>query len=540
MSNTVSQISFLPKLKQKKERKFPIFRLVILILVFPVIYLAYSFLRVHLKPTPGRGGTIIEAMVGRPHLLNPLYGDSDPIDQQIVKMIFRGLLSYDENNNVVLDLAAKWSVSTDGKVYDVDLKNDQKWQDGQAITADDVVFTYKLTQDPAYDGQEKSTFRDVKIEKISSSHVRFTLKEPFSPFTESLSLGILPYHILKDKSVASIKKDNFNLKPIGDGRFRVVGIEQDLGGGLIKSLTLKSSSSYLDAIKFQFYPTAQAATLALKLGEVDSFATTELGSFDELNSFSNFQTYQWILNSNQYALFFNLSKDPLRNLDFRKALTEGTIRPTKFGEESFGPIPQKSWAFDKEFAQGTFNQAEAAKKIAALNLDLKSPIVITVPNKSPLPSIAEQIVAGWKEIGITGKVQIVDLADLLDHKIPNRDFQVLLFGQIFGNDPDTYVFWHSSQAKPPGLNLTGLANRRVDRSLEDGRKKSSISDRKTAYRDFQMAISQEVPAVFLYQPRFYYFVSKKIKGINLDSIWFTENRFLGFDKWYIKETLSFR
>lgn len=523
--------------KRLPPKKFPVRKVVLFLLFLLLLGLSTFGLR-QLKWTPSRGGVLVEGLVGQPRLINPLYADLNPVDQLLSGLIFRGLVKFDQKNQILGDLAEKWDLSADGKIYTVTLKKDQKWEDGKVIGSDDVVFTYKLTQDQAYMGPEKLTFRNVLIERIDNWQIKFTLAEPFSPFLESLTLGILPKSRFAGQNAAQIAKSPFNLKPEGSGRFKIETV--DNANGQIKSIILKSKTGYIERLKIIFYGRAANALSALKLGEIDSLASVNPNDLSALGTPKNLNSITTIINNSQYALFFNLAKEGLtQNADFRRALALATPALTDFGQVSVGPYPQKSWGYDEQEEQVSFDLGKARDKITSLNLPSSTQIVLTVPSNDSLLRAATLIKNSWEKTGIKVVTKEASTKEVTDKIIPNHNFEILLFGQEFGEDPDLYIFWHSTQNKPPGLNLSSFANRRADKALEEGRKSLNKDTRIQDYKNLQISVNQDIPAIFLYQPRLYYLISKKVKNVKLSDIWSIDDRFSNFEEWYINKTLKF-
>lgn len=503
------------------------FLLPILLLVLVSIGLLFWYLQ-NSKLVPKKGGVLIEGMVGQPHLINPLYADLNPIDREIASLIFRGLVKYDEQNEPVADLAESWTISEDGKTYTVVLKNDQFWQDHQPITADDVVFTYKLTQDEKYDGPEKTTFKQVQIEKVDQKTIRFSLSEPFAPFLEALSLGILPRHLLASTPIRELPKNPFNLEPVGSGRAKVVKLK--LGADRkIHSLILSLSGGFLQTLVFSFYDSEESLLSAFLLGEIDAFATTNHELVEKAKPTVPSKTAT--LFGSQYLLFFNLETETVKNIKLRQLLLLATPQG-EFGEEADGFFPKQSWVYDPEAKQPAFDLEKAKTKLAEAEI-VNLSLTITVPKRKMLWELASQIQAVWESLGLKINLNEVETNEIEEKIIKPRNFEVLLFGQELGRDPDPYVFWHSTQSKPPGLNLSGLSHRRVDKALEDGRKKLSLEERKRAYQSLQKALALETPAITLYRPGLFYITSPKIKGVSLDNLWVSADRFRDINQWFI-------
>ncbi len=101
--------------------------------------------------TPPPAVTYREGVVGHPSSINPLTA-STQVDRDLVALLFRGLLRAGPNGTLLPDLARSWAVSPDGLTYTFNMRTDARWEDGQPVTAADVVFTVGLAQDPDYDG----------------------------------------------------------------------------------------------------------------------------------------------------------------------------------------------------------------------------------------------------------------------------------------------------------------------------------------------------------------------------------------------------
>ena len=104
--------------------------------------------------------------------------------------------------------------------------------------------------------------------------------------------------------------------------------------------------------------------------------------------------------------------------------------------------------------------------------------------------------------------------------------------------PDPYPFWHSSQKRNPGLNLSLYNNKEVDKLLEEARQTLDERERLKKYQEFQEIMIEDVPVVFLYSPDYLYPVSKEIKGIDKGLVADPSKRFVGIEDWYIKTKIA--
>lgn len=139
-----------------------------------------------------------------------------------------------------------------------------------------------------------------------------------------------------------------------------------------------------------------------------------------------------------------------------------------------------------------------------------------------------------KELGIEINIETFDLSTLQQEIIKKREYEILLFGEVLGSIPDPFPFWHSSQKKDPGLNLSLYENKEADKLLEEIRESFDEETTKEKLEQFQDILIQDSPVVFLYNPDYLYLVSSEIKGISEEMITDPSKRLSNMENWYIK------
>lgn len=155
---------------------------------------------------------------------------------------------------------------------------------------------------------------------------------------------------------------------------------------------------------------------------------------------------------------------------------------------------------------------------------------ITTIDQSLMSQTADLIKTFWENIGIKTEIETYDRVSLERDVIKPRDYDILLFGKAFEAIPDLFPFWHSSQKSEFGLNLTMYQNDEVDKLTEESR----ISFDESLLERIDELIVDDLPAIFLYNPDYLYFISPRISGINSGRIINPSNRFLGVENWYVK------
>lgn len=147
---------------------------------------------------------------------------------------------------------------------------------------------------------------------------------------------------------------------------------------------------------------------------------------------------------------------------------------------------------------------------------------------------AEILKQQWEQIGIRLEIKTFDISYLEQEIIKPREYEMLLLGEVLGSAPDPFPFWHSSQSKDPGLNLSGYENKSADKLLESSRQIFDKEKQQLVLEEFQNILIPEAPSVFLYSPNYIYFVDKSIKGIDTKIITDPSKRFDNIENWYIE------
>ena len=115
-----------------------------------------------------------------------------------------------------------------------------------------------------------------------------------------------------------------------------------------------------------------------------------------------------------------------------------------------------------------------------------------------------------------------------------RKYDALLFGEVINHESDLFAFWHSSQRNDPGQNIAMYTNAKVDKILEDTFTILDQNARIKKYAEFESEIEKDMPAVFLYSPDFIYVISRDLKGLSMDHIISSSDRFSNVYSWYLK------
>ena len=467
--------------------------------------------------------TYTEGVVGSVKSLNPLF-ETTEAESELNTLVFRSLTKLDKSGKLQLDLAESVQEVTPTE-YVFKLKKNVFWHDGKNFTAGDVVYTVESSQDAKLATTAKTVFKDIKIEKIDDYTVKFKLREPFAPFLSQTTVGIIPAHIPLS-----------SYKPIGTGNFRVADFTPE---------KLVLSNGRLDLV-FRFYMSAERAVLALKQGEVKALGGLEKKDLEQLAGFSNYQLYSKTMPTRLTAVFFNTKAEAVSDKLVRQALSYATAKSSliKVADGgsviAAGPLASGNSLQVAEKEHFPFDLSKAAILLDKAGWKLEKgkrtkdgkhlSLTLTTAVSDQYQSLAKEIGKSWSILGIDYQVLSLQPGEM-DQGIKDTQFQLVLTTEAINFDPDQYVLWHSTQVRQG--NLTVLSSPKVDKLLEDARKRNDNAFRKEKYAEFVRILADESPAIFLYYPTYNWLVNKKVSNIRLDRFVTPADRFQNASEWKI-------
>ena len=509
------------------------------------------------QPIPG--GLYSEGIQGTFTTANPLYA-VDEVDTSVSRLIFASLLTYNNQNQLVGDLASGWSVNSAGTVYTVNLRPNLKWHDGQPLTSADVVFTYQTIQDPDAQSPLFTSWQNVKVAAINSQTITFTLPNPLSSFPYSLTNGIVPEHILDTINIADLRSADFNTAdPIGAGPFQwsSVGVSSNNQNDTETQINLIPFRHYwagapkLDSLTIDAFTSRGDLLNAYQNGQIT--AMVDLDNLPaNITDDSNNQVYNLPLTAGIYVFFKN-SNPILSDTKVRQALVLAADRSAVVNSLGYSVIPvnepllQGQLGYNQSYAQIT-NQPSQAKQL--LDADGWSvgtggtrskngqplDFALTVPDNAEYLKIANILATEWRAIGINVDVQ-PEQSMAFQSSLSSRSYNAVLYGISIGVDPDVFVYWDSAQAdvnSTEPLNFSEYQSTTADSALEAGRTRLGDQLRSIKYQAFLQAWQQDNPALGLYQPSLLYVSHVPVYGLGSNQINTDADRFDNVQNWMIR------
>ena len=514
-------------------------------------YTAYTF---PTKIIPARGGTYSEGVAGNPQYLNPLLSHYNDIDRDLVALLFNGLTTLDERGVVVPDLADRWEVSADNLSYTFFLRHNVRWSDGAPFSADDVIFTVSVMQSDDYQWAPwlSALWKSVKIAKIDDYTVSFTLSQPFAPFLDYTTIGLLPSHLWARYPVAELTSAQLNTRPVGTGPWQLTQIDADhvrlepnpFSGGPLP---------FLSGIEFRFYSDTRRVVSAFTRGEINAIAHLYPDDIKSALTEPRLNLFSSTLPG--YALIYlnlNSSNVPFfQDKAVRQALLQGLNRQQLIDEALQGqgliahsPIQPGNWAYDAGVRQYGFDP-EAARKLLTdagwvdsdadglRDKDGKPLRFIFLTSDAPdQVALGRLITQQWNEIGVGVQTQTTSFAGLAADYLGTHNFDAALVTWELSGDPDPYPLWHSTEIEG-GQNYARWNNRQADEVMEAARRTNDQTQRIELYQQFQAVFTDDVPALLLYHPVYTFGVEDKVRSVTIGKLNRAADRFRTVSEWYI-------
>lgn len=509
------------------------------------------------KPVPAEGGVYTEGIVGEPMHINPILAQATDVDADMVQLVYSSLFSYDDAGRLRPSLAEGYELQEDGKKYVVKLRSGVKWHDGQDLTADDVLFTFRTIQDASYRSPLRANWQGVDVSKDDDQTVVFSLKKAYFDFLENLTVGIVPKHIWDGIPPEKFSLADVNLNPIGSGPFRVEGFKKD-SNGTILSYELRAFPQYFEGAPFlqkvvlYFYGSEEDMLSAYRRREILAASNVTPGSFPEDLKNQKDTVIHDVSQPRVFAVFLNEKKNAaLAEEPVRRALALATDRERLVrevldghGDPAYSLFSPNTSAYSSAGEASVFNPDEAVKILEDAGWMLGDDGVrekggvrlefdIATPNWDELVKTAHMVENGWNEIGAHVTVSVLENVSDAQRTIRSREYAALVYGLAMTFEPDPYSFWHSSQTGELEHNFSLFSDKRADELLSNSREELGADARAGMYREFQEILATRMPAVFLYSPRYVYVQRRSVQGFSAQAINTPASRFQDIARWYM-------
>ena len=486
----------------------------------------------------------VQLVAAGEHLFNPVLTTSDT-GAAVLDKLYPRLLGQDVQTGEIVptELAERWELAEDGRVYTFFLRDTLYWSDGQPVTAADFRFTYAALADPAV----QSPYRDrtqaiAQIETPDPYTVVVTLVQPDCAVLQSLRRPLLPSHRYAP-DFSDLASNPLNAAPeVSAGPFLFAGHEPG------EQIVLTANPAYwrgappMQRWVLRTVPdaTERHRQMAEGLADLAHFSAEEMASMDPAPSDGGL-TWQNVAAPAFHFLALNLA-DPgnpqpgrdgngallvqephplLGERTVRQAIALGIDRARVIEQGMAGRgyaltgdvLPAIPWAHAADLALSPYDPDQARNLLESTGWrdsdgdgvrerdGERLALRLTVNADNPMRMrAAELIAADLAAVGVAVELSPATFEAAAAELIGQRTDLALLGWDNLPADPGLSAFWSSGDDAPgSGANFTSFQGAAVDAWLEEARTLPGcdLAARGELYRQVQRRVAAELPYAFL-------------------------------------------
>ncbi len=499
------------------------------------------------------GGTIVVSSAADADILLPpltLY----VLGRQVVDQIFDNLADIGPSLNTVGDagftprLSDRWKWAPDSMSVSFHINPRARWHDGVPVGAEDVRYTFQLVKDTSLASPLSSNLDNIDSVSVVDSltaRVWFHQRTPDEFFKAASPVAILPSHLLKKMSPVSLRESAFARAPVGSGRFRFAAWERgarivlqadsanyrgrpnaDRAVWLVSAdypaaalRFLGGSADFLDVVKPELVAQVKAkgADVVVSPGSLDYGYV----AFNLRNS--NNSGPHPILGDRETRRALVMAVD-------RSALVRSVF--DTLGLVAHGPATRIlatsdttiGLPYDPEQASRTLDSLGWRRGADGMRARGKKPLAFSlmVPNSSAIRmKFAVLLQEQWRKAGANVRIETLEV-NTFGARMDSRNFESLLNAWHIDPTPSSVrEEWASSEIRKGGYNATSYRSPSFDAVIDTAVREMNPARSAALYRRSYRILTDDAPAMWLYELRNAQGVSKRIHvaGIRPDAWW---------------------
>lgn len=442
------------------------------------------------------GGLFVLGIGSDPSIVNPLYAN-DRVSLTLTHILYDNVYNVKKGEIIYDGLAESMTPSDDNLTYTLKLKENLKWHDGEAITADDLIYTYDVVLDEKQQTKGHSDLmnndKPIAYKKLDDLTVEFKLEKPDATFIQGLA-GIVPVpkHIFEGET--DLAKSEKNKNPIGSGPFKFK--EQKTG----ELYQVERFDEYhgdvakLDGIAFKVIPDANAQNLALENGEISAsyVKSQNVDKFKDNDKFDLYTFSEGMVDT----IFFRVSNPKMQDKNLRQAISyaidknkliQGAYNGEEYATAAYSPFSLETQFVTDDVEKYDYNVEKAkelVKDVKKEDLNLRLMYTSGSPATEKEALLIQEML---KEIGVNLELLPMERATfiekLLDPK--NQDFEMAINGYVMGDNPDSYGYLFKTGSAE---NFSGYSNEEIDKLFAEGKTEMDEAKRSEIYKKIQQIL----------------------------------------------------
>ena len=465
----------------------------------------------------------------------------------VIELMFDRLMVINTDGTFEPRLADSWETNEAQDKITYHLNENAKWQDGEPVTAEDVVYSAQVASSSEYNylrrirmqyfagtdetGCETST-DSIEVAALDDHTVEFTLKAPMDPAIiyalVNRDFYIMPKHLLDSISDADLVNDAFWQKPIGSGPCIFDSMESGV------SIEFKANKDYyLGAPDFDrlVFKKVQSSNLlsGLMSGDIDVLSGNSqipLADWETAKNTKGIVTKSVPTFAYQY-MAMNTARDYLTE-DVRHAISLAINRQVIVdqllqGEAriAIGPLAEDHPYFDEKLLPIEYDPEKAKSMLEAAGWDSNRELQVLVSTGNEVrEKSAILIQQDLQKIGIKTKIQTLDFPTLLTNA-RNGDYDLCFIGSAGSVDPSESV---PNVTAGYMNNFAQLSDPTLGQIGESGAKEITFEARKKIYDQYQEELFKQMPMAFLYHTNDLFAYNEKLENVREGAIDYNINK----------------
>lgn len=461
--------------------------------------------------------------------LNPLLNADETVDN-ILKLIYMPLIQLDEKRKPVPCIAKSWHFGEDKRTLFLELNSNIAWQDGTALTADDVIFSLNTIRSAA----PESVYKDVMgyiagYNKTGEYSLSITFQQVFSGNIYALSFPVISSSYYRGESVLNSEK---NMAPMGNGYFKFDYFKPTKELKLEKNQNCFWGAPKIEEVLVSISADKGTDFYSFKQGIINVLAAdvTDIGKYDSTKNTNLFE-----YNSNYYDFIgFNFQKSLFQDIHIRQAVAYALPKDAILDSVYLGhgvladtPINPTSWLHEDKVQKYPYSLVEADKLLQAshwkskakggirerntneLAETLKTSILVNEENEARR-QIAVRLADELRALGFDVTIDVQPYEAYVQ-KLENKDFDMFIGGWQLSVVPDYSFMLHSSQING-GRNYSAYSSEEMDGLLAAAYGAVDDTQVQKAYSNLQKNIAKELPYVSIAYRNSALFADERING----------------------------
>ena len=465
----------------------------------------------------------------------------------VIELMFDRLMVINTDGTFGPRLAESWETNEAQDKITYHLNENAKWQDGEPVTAEDVVYSAQVASSSEYSylrrirmqyfagtdetGCETGT-DSIEVAALDDHTVEFTLKAPMDPAIiyalVNRDFFIMPKHLLDSISDADLVNDAFWQKPIGSGPCIFDSMESGV------SIEFKANKDYyLGAPDFDrlVFKKVQSTNLlsGLMSGDIDVLSANSqipLADWEAAKNTQGIVTKSVPTFAYQY-MAMNTARDYLTE-DVRHAISLAINRQVIVdqllqGEAriAIGPLAEDHPYFDEKLLPIEYDPEKAKSMLEAAGWDSNRELQVLVSTGNEVrEKSAILIQQDLQKIGIKTKIQTLDFPTLLTNA-RNGDYDLCFIGSAGSVDPSESV---PNVTAGYMNNFAQLSDPTLGQIGESGAKEITFETRKKVYDQYQEELFKQMPMAFLYHTNDLFAYNEKLENVREGAIDYNINK----------------